>query len=46
MGVGYVVTSVAGVFTAYQTTGYIGNQIADILGRVSYTLDMVLKGFH
>ncbi len=46
MGVGYAVTSVAGIFTAYQTTGYIGNQIADILGRISSTLDMVLKGLY
>ncbi len=44
MGIGYAVASMTGVFTAYQTTGYIGEQIADIFGQVSQALDMVNKG--
>jgi len=44
MGIGYAVASMGGVFTAYQTTGYIGEQIADIFGQVSHALDLVNKG--
>ena len=46
MGIGYAVASMGGVFTAYQTTGYIGQQIADIFGQVSHALDLVNKGLH